>query len=259
MPPSRTCSRRSTATPPMRRPTSTSPTSLALTLGGRYTQGQEGRLLRPASPIPSWRRSRAPEALTFPDVDDERFTYRLGLNYEPNEDLLFFATYSTGYKSAGYNSGGGCAVADDRSMPQRQPRSRPTRVFDRETIEELRARRQDQLAGPQADREPHPLPDGHQRLPGPRVRRHQLHRPQRRQSAPAGLRVRRRRQADAQPVAVRQRRLPRLRVHRLSRTPPGLPGLRRDAGPEGQAGHLLARSGAAASASTGPAISARAA
>ena len=63
---------------------------------------------------------RKNESETLPDVNDSRFTYRLGLNYEPNKDMLFFATYSTGYKSAGYNSGAGSPVP-------------PTRVFDRET------------------------------------------------------------------------------------------------------------------------------
>jgi iron complex outermembrane receptor protein len=68
--------------------------------------------------------TRAPEHLTLPDISDSRFTYRLGLNYEPNEDILLFATYSTGYKSAGYNSGAGApALTAER------------RVFDRETTE----------------------------------------------------------------------------------------------------------------------------
>jgi iron complex outermembrane receptor protein len=63
---------------------------------------------------------RANESETLPDIDDSRFTYRLGLNYEPNKNQLFFLTYSTGYKSAGYNSGAGAPVP-------------PTRVFGRET------------------------------------------------------------------------------------------------------------------------------
>ena len=63
---------------------------------------------------------RANESATLPDVDDSRFTYRVGLNYEPAKNQLYFLTYSTGYKSAGYNSGAGSPVP-------------PTRVFGRET------------------------------------------------------------------------------------------------------------------------------
>jgi iron complex outermembrane receptor protein len=72
---------------------------------------------------------RAAESLTFPDISDSRFTYRFGLNYEPNKDMLLFATYSTGYKSAGYNSGAGSpslTTVNGVFLPQR-------RVFDRET------------------------------------------------------------------------------------------------------------------------------
>lgn len=63
---------------------------------------------------------RANESEVLPDISDSRFTYRVGLNYEPTKNQLFFLTYSTGYKSAGYNSGAGAPVP-------------PTRVFGRET------------------------------------------------------------------------------------------------------------------------------
>ena len=69
---------------------------------------------------------RADEHATLPDISDHRFTYRAGLNYEPTEDLLFFTSYSTGYKSAGYNSGAG--------SPALTPQDR---VFDRETTEDF--------------------------------------------------------------------------------------------------------------------------
>ena len=60
-------------------------------------------------------------------LDDDRFTYRLGLNFEPNSDILLFASYSTGFKSGGFNSGGG-----NQALGQR-------RLVDRETVENFEA------------------------------------------------------------------------------------------------------------------------
>ena len=63
-------------------------------------------------------------------MDEDRFTYRIGLNYEPTEDLLFFGSYSTGYKAGGYNSGGG--------TPSLSPGNDPAttkRVFGSEKVE----------------------------------------------------------------------------------------------------------------------------
>ena len=88
--------------PPMRRPTSISPTSSSRPLGGRFSKDKKEGVTT-SNQSRCWPASARAESLTFPDIDDERFTYRLGLNYEPNEDLLFFGSYSTGYKSAGYN------------------------------------------------------------------------------------------------------------------------------------------------------------
>jgi iron complex outermembrane receptor protein len=100
------------------------------TAGGRYSKdSKEGTYEQLTNPLLA--NVRAAEALTFPDVDDNRFTYRLGLNYEPTEDMLFFATYSTGYKSAGYNSGAGAPSLTTVGGVFRPER----RVFDRETTE----------------------------------------------------------------------------------------------------------------------------
>lgn len=87
---------------------------LMLVLGGRYTKdkksGSYSQAITTFNPVINAiiaSSLRAPEVLTLPDTNDDEFTYRIGLNYEPTEDLLFFASYSTGYKSGGYNSGGG--------------------------------------------------------------------------------------------------------------------------------------------------------
>lgn len=103
------------------------------TAGGRFSKdSKEGSYDQQTNPLLA--NVRALETLTLPDVDDEKFTYRLGLNYEPNEDLLFFATYSTGYKSAGYNSGAGAPSLTTVGNPPVVV-APERRVFDRETTE----------------------------------------------------------------------------------------------------------------------------
>lgn len=79
---------------------------LTLTLGGRWTQDRKkGTYAQVSSPFTQT--LRAPEALTFPAISEDRFTYRVSLNYKPSDNVLIFANNSTGYKSGGYNSGGG--------------------------------------------------------------------------------------------------------------------------------------------------------
>ena len=107
----------------------------SLTLGGRITRDEkEGSYSQTVTnPFIGAGIFRAPEILTLPDVSDSRFTYRLGLNYEPTPDHLIFASYSTGYKSGGYNSGGG---AQSLSTFDAQGNLLSTRrIFDRETVE----------------------------------------------------------------------------------------------------------------------------
>ena len=107
------------------------------TVGGRYTKDKkEGTYLQTVLPIAAPFIGagifRAPEALTLPNVNDSRFTYRLGLNYEPTKDYLIYGSYSTGYKSGGYNSGGGSTSLTTVAgvfHPER-------RVFDRETVQD---------------------------------------------------------------------------------------------------------------------------
>ncbi|GAO53487.1 hypothetical protein NMD1_00493 [Novosphingobium sp. MD-1] len=79
---------------------------LTLTLGGRWTtDSKRGSYAQASSPFTQT--LRATEKLTFPGIKEDRFTYRVSLNYKPNDDILVFANHSTGYKSGGYNSGGG--------------------------------------------------------------------------------------------------------------------------------------------------------
>ncbi len=102
---------------------------LTLTLGGRWTHDKKTGTFAQAS-SPFTQALRATEALTFPKLSESRFTYRVSLNYEPTRDVLLFANLSTGYKSGGYNSGGGATnltTVGGVFSPER-------RVFDRETV-----------------------------------------------------------------------------------------------------------------------------
>jgi len=103
---------------------------LQLTLGGRYTKDKKNGTYNQAS-SPFTQALRATENLTLPHIDDSRFTYRVSLNYQPNHDLMFFANLSTGYKSAGYNSGGGSPALSTFGPTGNLISTK--RVFDRET------------------------------------------------------------------------------------------------------------------------------
>lgn len=80
--------------------------TLSLTLGGRWTQDKKsGTYSQTTNPFMAT--LRAAEVLTFPSIKESKFTYRVSLNYKPTDELMLFANLSTGYKSGGYNSGGG--------------------------------------------------------------------------------------------------------------------------------------------------------
>ena len=106
------------------------------TVGGRFTKDKkEGTYKQTvATPFIGAGIFRAPEALTFPKLDQDRFTYRLGLNYQPTKDQLIYASYSTGYKSGGYNSGGGAAPLSTFDASGNLVSTK--RVFDKETTQD---------------------------------------------------------------------------------------------------------------------------
>jgi iron complex outermembrane recepter protein len=78
-----------------------------LTLGGRYTRDRKSGRYDQRIANPFVGSLRAAEALDLPKIDDGRFTWRASLNWSPAPTALVFANLSTGYKSAGYNSGAG--------------------------------------------------------------------------------------------------------------------------------------------------------
>jgi len=105
--------------------------ALSLVLGGRWTSDRKrGTYSQLSSPFTLT--LRAPEALTFPGLKEDRFTYRIGLNWKPSNDVLIFATHSTGYKSGGYNSGGGTPSLSTFDVNGNLVSTK--RLFDRETV-----------------------------------------------------------------------------------------------------------------------------
>ena len=105
--------------------------ALTLTLGGRWTNDRKrGTYSQLSSPFTQT--LRAPEVLTYPGISESRFTYRVSLNYKPADDVLLFANHSTGYKSGGYNSGGGVPSLSTFDADGNLVSTR--RLFDRETV-----------------------------------------------------------------------------------------------------------------------------
>jgi iron complex outermembrane receptor protein len=98
-----------------------------LTVGGRYTHdNKSGSFLQTAkNPFVGAGVLRAPEsdALSF---KDSRPNWRANLSWHVTPDVMAFATYSTGYKSGGFNnSGGGGALTP------------ATRTFNSETSNDV--------------------------------------------------------------------------------------------------------------------------
>ncbi|MCW0200069.1 TonB-dependent receptor [Sphingopyxis sp.] len=107
--------------------------TLSLTLGGRWTQDKKSGTFDQESSLFT-RVLRAPEVLTFPKIKESRFTYRISLNYEPIDDVMLFANYSTGYKSGGFSSSGG-PVSQSVVDPNGNLVS-TKRLFDQETVKD---------------------------------------------------------------------------------------------------------------------------
>lgn len=93
-----------------------------LTLGTRWTRDEkEGQFTQLVNtPFAATLRAAENTPLLFAD---DRLTWRASLNWKPTEDAMLFANYSTGFKSGGFNSGGGTPALGQR------------RVFANETVE----------------------------------------------------------------------------------------------------------------------------
>ncbi len=85
-----------------------------LTLGGRYTHEKKsanylGVRVNPAAVFGA-------NENTFFTYRDGRFTGRANLTWKPTDDVLLFATYSTGFKAGGFNSGASNVVLDQQRI-----------------------------------------------------------------------------------------------------------------------------------------------
>lgn len=95
--------------------------ALSVQLGARYTKDErDGRFLQESPNAFAGLALRGAEDTDL-KFSDSNPTYRLGLNYTTADGVLFFASYSSGYKSGGFDSGGG-----------RTPRNATERTFDSE-------------------------------------------------------------------------------------------------------------------------------
>jgi len=97
-----------------------------LVLGLRWTQDSKDGTFDQQINNPFGALLRAKETTDL-KLDDDQFTYRVGVNWKPNRDLLVFGSYSTGYKSGGFNSGGGTVALGQK------------RLFDKETTDNYEA------------------------------------------------------------------------------------------------------------------------
>jgi iron complex outermembrane receptor protein len=111
--------------------------TLDVVLGARWTKDDKSGTFVQSVKNPFGALLRAPENTALA-LDDDQFTYRVGLNWTPHDDLLVFGSYSTGYKSGGFNSGGGNAALGQR------------RLFDKETTDNYEAGAKWTLAGGRA-------------------------------------------------------------------------------------------------------------
>jgi iron complex outermembrane recepter protein len=110
----------------------------SVTLGGRYTWDKKRIVsnqffdFRPAgtpfnptpgSPPPGLR-IVAPIVTNLADsVDFEKFTPKLGVEYQPNNDVLLFASFSKGFRAGGFN---GRLIAPQTSVPSYAPDTNDT-------------------------------------------------------------------------------------------------------------------------------------
>ena len=84
---------------------------LSMTFGGRYTSDEKEAAFVQATPnaiIGSL--FRAEEAVPDLASDDSAFTWLVNASFYPSEDIMLFATASTGFKGGGFNSGGSGAA-----------------------------------------------------------------------------------------------------------------------------------------------------
>lgn len=94
---------------------------LTFTLGGRWTKEKKDAGYVQERAFPFAAALRALENVPLA-LNDDRFTWRTALNYRFSDDAMIFTSFSTGYKSGGFDSGAGAVALNQ------------TRIFKRETV-----------------------------------------------------------------------------------------------------------------------------
>ena len=90
---------------------------LKLQLGGRQTWDNKSATYysAPINPAVAAGRFRAPE-LSDLSIKNSNFSWRGGLMYQANSDVMMFGTYSTSYKAAAFNSGASAVALGSRRI-----------------------------------------------------------------------------------------------------------------------------------------------
>ena len=100
--------------------------TIDVTLGGRYTRDEKDGSFVQTVQNPAARLLRGAEATDL-KFRDGRFTWRANVSWRPTRDIMVYANYSTGFKSGGFNSGGGAAALGQ------------ARIFGSETVKDYEA------------------------------------------------------------------------------------------------------------------------
>ena len=79
----------------------------SMTFGGRFTSDTKDAAFIQTTPnAVIGGLFRAPEAVPDLSSDDDAFTWLINATFHPNDDIMLFASASTGFKGGGFNSGG---------------------------------------------------------------------------------------------------------------------------------------------------------
>ncbi len=100
---------------------------LDVTLGVRYTDEKKSANFLQEVISPGGNLLRAPEVSPL-KFSDSKVTWRANLSWRPMEDVMLFASFSTGYKSGGFNAGGAAAALNSAR-----------RVYDGENVDNYEA------------------------------------------------------------------------------------------------------------------------
>ncbi len=110
----------------------------SLSLGGRYTKDDKKGSFEQTIPNPILGSLfRAAENIPDLESNDDAFTWLVNASYTPTDEVMLFATYSTGFKGGGFNSqGAGVALGRvDRTFAEETSKNIEvgikSRLFDR--------------------------------------------------------------------------------------------------------------------------------